>query len=676
MSPTLTLTTRWSPASDPASYELRLTSDGDAALGGFMLGVSGPALGVGPRTEIEGATLVSQLSNHLLLAPAAGFVLAPGEDWRIVLRGMPHPLRHWTDGVAVAYLVLAGGETADVGIARPEPAASDETPMRGAERFPVSAGPEARLSVIPWPNSVAAEGARATPAGLEVHPGTEAGRAAAAAFTMLTADLFPAEGLVRPAAEGGMPVLLNEDAEFEPEAYELTFEHAGAAISASTRTGFLYGLVTLGQIVRGARAHPDTLVVPARGTITDQPALRWRGSHLDSARHFYASAEIRRFLELLAWNKMNHFHWHLSDDEAWRVEIDAFPELTRIGAWRGHGLPLPPLLGTGARPTGGYYGKAAIREIVALGKALGIAIVPEIDMPGHCYAALQSLPALRDPGETGEYRSVQGFPNNCLNPAHEPTYAVIETIIDELLALFPSGIFHLGADEVPLAAWSGSPEALALLERLAGREAADRHRARAGTVSGHSGADAIEGSDTATLQAHFIGRVHACLRSRGVVTGGWEEAAHGGVLDKAESYLVGWRNTEISAALAEAGHDIVVAPGQRYYLDMANGPDWAEPGAGWAGSSSPEETYLFEPREGWTEAQLAHLLGVQTCIWSEPMANGAVFDRLVFPRLSAVAETGWTLPERKSWERFRGLSALMPLMYGHWRGDGMRTWES
>jgi hexosaminidase len=264
---------------------------------------------------------------------------------------------------------------------------------------------------------------------------------------------------------------------------------------------------------------------------------------------------------------------------------------------------------------------------------------------------------------------VQGFPNNCLNPARPAVYDFMDTIIDELLELFPSGIFHLGADEVPLAAWSGSPEALALLEQLAGRDAAERHRLQSNKTDTHGLADAIEGSGTAILQAHFIRRVHHHITSRGAITGGWEEAAHGDALDKSKSYLVGWRNVEINAALAGQGYDIVASPAQHYYLDMANGADWSEPGAGWAGSSSPEETYRFEPRQGWSEAQLKHLLGVQTCIWSESMADPAIFDRLVFPRLSAVAETGWTRPEQKSWERFRAFAGLMPIMYGKWSVD-------
>ena len=338
--------------------------------------------------------------------------------------------------------------------------------------------------------------------------------------------------------------------------------------------------------------------------------------------------------------------------------------MTAVGAWRGHGLPVPALLGSGPEASGGYYSKAAIRGIVALAGRLGIDVIPEIDVPGHCYAMLQALPELRDPAETGSYFSVQGFPNNCLNPAREETFRVLETIFDELIELFPSKIIHIGADEVPLGAWSGSPEALARLRQIGGAAIADAHARRNNVVTNVHGADEIEGSGAALLQAEFLQRIQTFLASRGCITGGWQEAAHGNVIDKAKVYLNGWRSVEISAELAGQGYDMVVCPGQVYYLDMANSPAWSEPGAGWAGWSDPEKLYRFDPVEGWTEAQKRHFLGVQGCIWSEPMTDRGVFDRLVFPRLSALAETGWTRPEDKSWERFKALAGLMPVLYG------------
>ncbi len=665
--PRLHLVTSWTPAAEgrEAAYRIALSNAGEMPLRDFRLGINGPGR-IDAHAEVEGGTLLERLSNHTLLAPPAGFVLEPGSTWELTVRKLSFPLRHWNDGANTAYVVRGDGGIVPVGIEPTELVGSNAPRLSGAMRFPMAATVPAPISVIPWPQRVAVSGAVPAPPGLALDPQGADAEAAADAFAALTADLFPVEGLVRPAAENGWPVRIASQPGMAIEGYAIAFASDGATVTATTRIGMLYGLITLGQILRGARRYPDRLVFPSGGRIEDEPGLRWRGTHLDVARQFYASAEVERLLKLIAWNKMNRFHWHLSDDEAWRVEIAAYPELTAIGAWRGYGKPLPPLLGSGPQPTGGYYSKAAIRRIVALGERLGIAIVPEIDMPGHCHAALQSLPWLRDPGEIGEYQSVQGFPNNCLNPAVERTYEFVETVVDEMLELFPAGIFHLGADEVPLAAWSGSPLALAMLEKLGGKALAERQRAQLNQIGHHDSADAIAGSATAVLQAEFIRRIHAHLRLKGAITGGWEEAAHGDVLDKASSYLVGWRNVEINAALAAAGYDIVVSPGQRYYLDMANSPSWAESGAGWAGWSGPEDTYAFEPREGMGAAQLKHLLGVQTCIWSESMTDRAIFDRLVFPRISAVAETGWTLPEHKSWPRFRAFAGLMPIMYGHW----------
>jgi hexosaminidase len=359
------------------------------------------------------------------------------------------------------------------------------------------------------------------------------------------------------------------------------------------------------------------------------------------SRRFYGSAEVRHFLRIMAWNKLNRFHWHLTDDEGWRVEIDAYPQLTAIGAWRGQGLPMPPLFASGATRTGGYYTKDVVREIVALAGRFGMEVVPEVDVPGHSFAALMAVPELADPDETGAYYFHDNFPNGCLNPAREETYAFVERVFSELIELFPSRYFHVGADEVPEGAWSGSPQAKAMLESLGG-------------------------GGPPELQAAFLKRVQTFLTSKGRITGAWEEAAMGGGIDKANCYLVGWTKVEVNAELAAQGYDIVVAPGQAYYLDMANGAAFSEPGASWAGWSGPKETYEFDPEKNWTTAQKQHLLGVQACIWSEHLTDRSIFDRMVFPRLSAIAETGWTEPKAKSWPRFAAMVGLMPIMYGNW----------
>ncbi|MCF1741884.1 family 20 glycosylhydrolase [Paradevosia shaoguanensis] len=668
--PSFSLVTTWTPAKDgePLGYGIELTNTGSEPVSGFQLGFSGPAR-IDPHATLENGKLLKRLSNHTLIAPPDGYVLEPGQTWTATARGLSYGLRHWSDGANSGYVVLADGTVVVTGTAPTKGKGHNAPLLKGAAKFPVPAKAAVPVSIIPWPKSVATTGARIAPPGFDLKPEGEAANRAAAAFAGLVDDLFPVEALVRPASEAGMPVSIVEKAGMGPEAYEVAFGENSATVSATTRQGMFYGLVTLGHILRGARQYPQTFLFPTGGTITDEPAFEFRGSHLDVARQFYTGAEVMRLIKLMSWNKMNKFHWHLTEDEAWRLEIDAYPQLTEIAAWRGHGKALPPLLGSGPQPTGGYYSKDVVRQVVALADSLGIAVIPEIDMPGHFYAALQALPELRDPAEKGEYQSVQGFPNNSLNPAHEPVYKFVETVVDEVLELFPANIFHLGADEVPLAAWSGSPLALDMIEKLAGPAMRAKHEKQFNQLGNHHGADEIEGSPTAVLQSEFIKRVHKYIASKGAITGGWEEAAHGDAVAKESSYVIGWRNVEINKALAARGFDIVVSPGQRYYLDMANGISWAEPGAGWAGWSGPQETYEFDAGEGWGPEELKHLKGVQSCIWSESMTDRAIFDRLVFPRLSAVAEAGWTPRERKSWNRFKDIVGLMPIMYGNWAAE-------
>ncbi|QIG50654.1 beta-N-acetylhexosaminidase [Nordella sp. HKS 07] len=633
------LDTQWTAAtaSERAVYALILTNLSSAPVKDFLLCFSGPAR-IDPAAEIENGRLHVRLSNHTELSPPDGFVLEPGASWRVVARGVSYPLCHWSDGATTAYLAFADLTTLSVR-AMPTRSTSDNAPLRNnVEAYPVPETVPAPVSIIPWPEHVAVSERRAVPKGLALKGNSTQANGAIAAFGDLVRHLFPAEALLRPPEEGGYTVDLKHAEGLGPEAYSLRFLPVGATLRASTQSGFLYGLVTLGQVLRGARQYPETFLFPGVGQISDRPAYGWRGTHLDVARQFYAADEVRQFLRILAWNKLNRFHWHLTDDEAWRIESSAYPELNSIGAWRGHGLPIPPLFGSSPEPSGGYYSKDVIRGMVTFAADLGIDIVPEIDVPGHCFAAQQSLPWLHDPHETGEYFSIQGYPNNCINPAGEETYRFMETVLDELIELFPSRTIHVGADEVPADAWSRSPQAKAKLAEL-------------------------QGSGRAELQAHFLRRVQAHLTARGRITGAWEEAAHGGGIDKANCYLNGWHSVEINAKLAEEGYDIVVCPAQVYYLDMAHSAEWAEPGASWAGWSSLEKTYAFDPAAGWSDAQKRHLLGVQTCIWSEPMTDRRVFNRLVFPRISAMAETGWTKSEAKSWPRFRALAGLMPALY-------------
>ena len=661
------LATVFTPAGNDASnsYEITLRNNGSEPLRNFRLCLSGPCRIDGNAT-IEGATVESQISNHMVLTPPGGFELAPDASWIVTARNLRHALQHWSDGATSAYIAFADGTTRPVANERTRRRNDNRPLLRGTARSVATVPAAPSVSIVPWPNHVAVAGARATPQGFAVEAQSPEAAQGLSAFGDLLSHLYPGWSLLRPPHEGGQTIQCRNNPSLAGEAYHVTFDAEAIAVEASSPTGFLYGFITLAQIIRGSKEEPERFLFPLTGGIHDEPQYGFRGLMLDVARQFYATGEVQQLLRVMAWNKLNRFHWHLSDDEAWRVEIDAYPELTRVGAWRGHGLAIPPLLGSGPEVYGGYYSKAAIREIVALASSLGISVIPEIDIPGHSFATLQSLPWLRDPDEHGRYASVQVFPNNCLNPVWPRTYEFLGKVIDELAELFPARIIHIGADEVPLGAWSGSPLALKHLEEKVGAEKARQHAGLLNQMTNLHGADEIEGSGAAILQAEFLKRVFDMLKERGCKVAGWEEAAHGEVADKAETYLVGWRRREISRQLAAAGYDVVVAPGQHYYLDMSQANEWIEPGAWWAGHSSPRETYDYEPSAGWSEEERRHLIGVQGCIWSEHMTDRAVFDRLVFPRVSAIAEAGWSKPESKSWQRFAASAALMPNLYGHW----------
>ncbi len=588
-------------------WHFGLVNEGAAALAGFTLCWNGHCK-VDPAAGIEHARLVRRVSNFTEVAPPEGFVLRPGAAWRFVIGGVNVPLRHWTEAARAAYVVLPGGATMDVTVGLCGGGEAGE-PILGA----VDLGEgriEQGLALVPWPAHVAVAGSRAVPDGFVLPD-------AAADFIDLFQRLFHGEAFADPAG----PVLRR--AVRSGPGYSLGFG-AELTIAAADAEGFFQGLVTLGQVLRAAR-HDPRCRFPASGEIADAPRFDWRGLHLDVARQFYAMAELEHLLAVMAWLKLNRFHLHLTDDEAWRFEVKAYPALTDIGAWRGHGLPIPPLLGSGAAARGGFYTQDDLRRLVALAAGWGIEIIPEIDVPGHCFAALAALPGLRDAGETGICWSVQAFPDNALNPAVPAVMEFVELVFDEVLDVFPGRFIHVGGDEVPVEAWASSPLAA--------------------------------GRDAAALQASLLRHLHARLRRAGRITAAWEEAAPGIGPDAA--VLMAWQDHAAAVRLAAEGYNVIVALAQVWYLNMALAPDWWEPGASWAGYSPVAAAYGFEPGTGFADP--ARLAGVQACIWSEQMADRRVFARLVFPRLAAVAEAGWTAPGAKEFARFAAAARLLPV---------------
>ncbi|MCO6178284.1 beta-N-acetylhexosaminidase [Ciceribacter sp. RN22] len=582
------------------------------------------------------ATFLKRNANFHQYAPPAGFALAPGASWRFTVDGLLRPARHRTDGAKSAYLTLADGShrAVEVGDLMLEGRHSELAPQllpKGEAREP--------FSILPWSAKASLTAGETVPVALHLAAGAtldelRAVETVLALFRRLYSVAHVPFALA-PVHEGRLLRLSRQDG-IAPSSYELSFDADAVTLRYGDATGLQYGLTVLAQLLHGARTKPDTFRFPASGTISDAPRYGWRGCHLDVSRQFYPVADVKRLIDILAWFRMNIFHWHLTDDEAWRLEIKAFPELTTVGVLRGPDEPLLPQLGNGAEPVGGFYTQEEAREVVAHAAALAIEVVPEIDIPGHSTAALAALPDLVDGQEAPDsYRSVQGYPNNALNPAIERTYEFLGKVFDEMVDIFPSKLIHIGGDEVAANTWMASPLARDLMER-----------------------EGIEG--TFGLQSYFMKRIQAMLTERDRRLAGWDEVSHGGGVDPAGTLLMAWQKPEVGLELARQGYDVVMTPGQAYYLDMVQASEWQEPGASWAGTVPPHHTYTYEAVGEFPEALKPRMRGVQACIWSEHFLNRDYFNHLVFPRLPAVAEAAWTPTEGKDWQRFAAIVRLSP----------------
>ncbi|HQU70008.1 MAG TPA: family 20 glycosylhydrolase [Albidovulum sp.] len=620
------LENRWTPDPLPAgTWEIRLTNLSDATLAGFTLSVT-TITRIMPVNRVHGARFIRRVANYHEFAPFDGVTLAPGEAWTFRAEGLFRSPFHRNDAAKTAWLTRADGSRQPVMVG--DLVQGHEAPVLPPPRLP-----EGRLTLpfalLPWPNRIEATPGPA-PVILHLGPGTTlADKRLALSVDALHARLFPAaRKLIQlSSAPGSRELSFTTDAALPAEGYRLTFGD-WIALAASTEAGRRYGLLSLAQMLHGAFANHD-FRFPVTGAIDDAPRYGWRGCHLDVSRHFWTIDEVRRVVDILAWHKINIFHWHLTDDEGWRAEIIAYPELTGPGAHRSADTPaMLPQLGDGPGVQGGYYTQDEMRGLVAHAASLGIEVMPEIETPGHAACVVAALPFLVDPDETPDsYQPVQGYPNNSWNPGIPETFVVLEQIIDELCRIFPSRYFHIGGDEVAKNAWLESPKARILMQK----------EGLAGTFE---------------LQSWFLNRIKKMLTARGKVLVGWNEVAHGGGVPPEDTLLMAWEKPEVGIELAERGYDVVMTPGQAYYLDMVQGPDWLENGAGWAGPVPPEKTYGYEAEGDFPDALRHHMRGIQACIWCEHFTTRAWFNDLVFPRLSAVAEAGWTRPENKDWLRF------------------------
>lgn len=629
----------WHPVEgdDCGAFVFTLVNLSDVALSDFKLAYTSLTRVKDLQEPIlENAVFLKRNANFHQFAPPAGFVLEPGASWTFRVGGLWRAAKHRTDGAKSAYITLSTGQHAGVAVADLMLGGGDSAP-------PPALLPEGKVTqpfaILPWPVSAELVAGEGFPVALYPAEGASLVELRAVENVLrLFCRLFAVghAPLSLAPVHQGRSIAFRADEALGASAYTLTFAADGITLTYGDVAGLQYALTLLAQMLHGARTKPETFRFPVSGTITDRPRYGWRGCHLDVSRQFYPVADVKRLIDIMAWFRMNTFHWHLSDDEAWRLEIKAFPQLTTIGVLRGPDEPLLPQLGNGAEPVGGFYAQDEVRDIVAHAAALQVEVVPEIDIPGHSTAMLVALPELVDGQEAPDsYRSVQGYPNNALNPAIEYTYEVLGKVFDEMVALFPSKLIHIGGDEVAANTWMASPLARKLMEQ-----------------------EGIEG--TFGLQSYFMKRIQKMLAERGRKLAGWDEVSHGGGVDPEGTLLMAWQKPEVGLELARQGYDVVMTPGQAYYLDMVQDESFQEPGGSWAGIVPPKHTYTYEAVAEFPVELAPRMRGVQACIWSEHFLTRDYFNHLVFPRLPAIAEAAWTPKENKDWLRFAAIVRLSP----------------
>ncbi|MEO8780260.1 MAG: family 20 glycosylhydrolase [Rhodanobacter sp.] len=418
--------------------------------------------------------------------------------------------------------------------------------------------------------------------------------------------------------------------------YALDVTAQGIRIRARDDAGLFHGAITLWQLLT-PDARSGAADVPAL-QIRDWPRFAWRGLMLDSARHFQSVAEIETLLDQMAQHKLNTFHWHLTDDQGWRIQIKRYPELTRIGAWR-----TPPDAGHDSEPLryGGFYTQEQIRQIVAYAAARYITVVPEIDMPGHAQAAVASYPQI---GVTGKRPavSVDWGVNPYLYNVDDDTFTFIDNVLDEVMELFPSKYIHVGGDEAIKDQWQASPAVQAQMHAL-----------------GLKNADALQG--------WFIAHIGAYLEKHGRRLIGWDEILEGGKLP-ADATVMSWRGTKGAITAARAGHDVVLSPAPQLYFDQLQSANLDET-AGRIPAQDLASVYAFEPVPKELDAvQARHVLGAQANVWTEHMPTMKHVEHAVFPRLDALSEVDWSPASTRDW---KGFLARLPAQFARYRAQGI-----
>jgi hexosaminidase len=434
------------------------------------------------------------------------------------------------------------------------------------------------------------------------------------------------------------------------EGYELEVTENGAALRANAEAGLFYAAQSFRQLLPPeafGHSRAEGVTWAARGArISDHPRFGWRGVHLDCSRHFMPVVFIKKLLEAMALHKLNTFHWHLTDDQGWRLEIKKYPRLTEVGAWRsgtrvGHeygGTGYDDAVHSGGNQGefdtvkhGGFYTQDEAREIVAYAAALHIKVVPEIELPGHAQAAIAAYPELGNSELSNTDQPLEvcrhwGIIKHVYNPS-ERTLQFLEDVFAEVLEVFPGTYIHVGGDECPKDEWKASEFAQARIKELGLK-------------------------DEEELQSHFIRRMDAFLHAKGRRLIGWDEILEGGLSPNATVHS--WRGEQGGIQAAKAGHDVIMAPFTPTYLDYYQNADTTKEPQAIGGLNTVEQLYGYEPIPAeLTELEAKHVLGSQVQLWTEYVSTPEHAAYMYFPRTCAFSEVVWSAKEPRDFAAFR-----------------------
>ena len=416
------------------------------------------------------------------------------------------------------------------------------------------------------------------------------------------------------------------------EGYRLTADKKGVLIEAPAEAGIFYGMQTLRQLlpaeIFSKAAQADIRWAVPSVEIKDMPRFKWRGMHLDVCRHFMPVEFVKKYIDLIAIQKMNRLHLHLTDDQGWRIDIKAYPKLAEISAWRdetlvGHYSDEPRKFD--GKTHGGFYTHNEISEIVAYAEERYVTIVPEIEMPGHSQAALAAYPEISCTGGPFKVSTIWGIRNEVFCAGNETTFEFLENVLEEVLELFPGEYIHVGGDECPKDRWENCTKCQA---RIREEGLQDEHE----------------------LQSYFIKRMEKFLAANNRRLIGWDEILEGGLAPNAT--VMSWRGEEGGIAAAKSGHDVVMTPYGYTYFDYYQADPEIEPLA--IGGLLPvDKVYAYDPVPAeLNQEQRHHILGVQGQVWTEYIPTPEKAEYMAFPRACAMAEIGWTPLDRKDFDEF------------------------